>query len=237
MRAELRSLLNRVGIEPCNDRLYEEATTHSSYVHEHSGKNLVSNERLEFLGDAVIQLVVTEFLYREYPSIPEGDLTRARAAVVSAPTLSRKAQDLGVGDVLLLGRGEEATGGRSRASNLENALEAMAAAVYLDLGLEAARAFIMGVLEEEVRRAVRGSYTHDWKTLLQERLQRQGCFPEYRVTDESGPDHAKTFEVVVMVGGTEIGRGRGRSKKEAEQSAARMALAALDREGILAHFD
>ncbi len=206
--------------------LLRQAFLHSSYVNEHPDQGPLSNERLEFLGDAVLQLLVSEALYHRYAHLPEGELTRARAAVVSTPTLSRRGRELGLGRHLLLGRGEESTGGRDRPSLLENAFEALVGAVYLDGGLEAARGVVERLLGDEIERAVRGETVRDWKTSLQELVQREGRIPEYSVVATSGPDHARTFEVTVQVNGRELGRGTGRSKKEAEQEAARMALRA-----------
>lgn len=219
-------LQRRTGIRFGDEALLRQALVHSSYVNEHPHEVLGSNERLEFLGDAVLQLVVSELLYRRHADLPEGELTRARAAVVSTPTLSRKGRELGLGRFLLLGRGEESTGGRDRPSLLENAFEALVGAVYLDGGLDRARALVERLLGDEIDRAVRGESVRDWKTALQEAVQRDGRAPEYSVVAASGPDHARTFEVVVLVEGRELGRGRGRSKKEAEQEAARVALQA-----------
>lgn len=226
---ELPALAAVLGRAPAPEKvhLYLRALVHSSYANERGEQGWESNERLEFLGDAVLQLVVSEYLYTRYGSLPEGELTRIRAAVVSTPTLARKGAELGLGRLLLLGKGEEATGGRERASLLENAFEALVGAVFLDGGLEEARRFVLRALEEDIALAARGEYRRDWKTELQELTQREGMAPEYRVVAEGGPDHAKWFEVVVLVGDREAGRGRGRSKKEAEQEAARTALAAM----------
>ncbi len=226
---ELPALAAILGRAPSPDKahLYLRAMVHSSYANERGEEGLASNERLEFLGDAVLQLVVSEYLYTRYGNLPEGELTRIRAAVVSTPTLARKGAELGLGRLLLLGRGEEVTGGRERASLLENAFEALVGAVFLDGGLDEARRFVLRVLEREIALAARGEYRRDWKTELQELVQREGMTPEYRVVAESGPDHAKSFEVVVLVGEREAGRGKGKSKKEAEQEAARTALATM----------
>ncbi len=234
MRASVIKFLESLQITPRDGSLYEEALRHSSFVNENAERDLASSERLEFLGDAVLQLIITEYLYKNYPDMPEGDLTRARAAVVSTPTLSRRGAELGLGEALVLGRGEEATGGRKRPSVIENAFEALVAALYLDRGLEEARHFVLQTLKEDIALAVSGSYTSDWKTLLQEHLQRQRILPTYSVIAEEGPDHNKTFEVVVMANGFEIGKGRGQSKKEAEQAAARMAMEIVKSETDLA---
>lgn len=212
-------------ITPDKFLLYQQALVHTSYVNEHPEEALESNERMEFLGDAVLQLVVGEYLYNAYGSLPEGELTRVRSAVVSTPALAAKGAELGLGKLLLLGKGEEQSGGRSRPSLLENAMEAVVGAVFLDGGMGKARSFVLKSLSQEMAEAARGEARRDWKTSLQEASQQKGLMPTYHVVGESGPDHDKTFDVAVLLGGKEAGRGRGRSKKEAEQAAARAALA------------
>lgn len=220
-----RTWVERVcGAGIADEGIYRQALTHSSFINEYPDRGLTSNERLEFLGDAVLQLITSEFLYREFPDLAEGELTRLRAALVSTPTLAERGKALGFGDHLLLGRGEELSGGRGRPSILENAFEAFVGAVYIDRGLAAARDFILRSLEAEIGLLAREGARRDWKTELQEALQRQGLLPEYRLLAASGPDHAKVFEAAVAVRGRELGRGRGRSIKEAEQEAAREAL-------------
>lgn len=225
---DLTGLAGALGFPLEDETVYRQALVHSSYANEHPGAGLASNERLEFLGDAVLQLVVSEYLYKEYASLAEGELTRVRAAVVSSRPLARKAAELGLGRILLLGRGEEASGGRLRPSVLENALEALVGAAFLVGGLERAGRFVLGLLGEEIQAAAAGMRVKDWKTELQELTQQRfGCLPEYATVGESGPDHARVFEAAVVVAGRETGRGRGRSKKEAEQEAARDAFHAL----------
>ncbi len=198
------------------------ALTHRSYANEH---NLESNERLEFLGDAVLGLVVGDDLFHRFPGAPEGQLAKLRAGVVSMPMLAKQARSLGLGDCLLLGRGESLTGGAARESNLADAFEAVAGAFYLAGGLAPAAAFIMARLAGEIEAAGSGKGLADYKTLLQEELQGQGLRPRYEVTGEEGPDHGKEFTVAVYAGEKLLGRGSGRSKKEAEQVAACQALA------------
>ncbi|MDD5932378.1 MAG: ribonuclease III [Oscillospiraceae bacterium] len=212
-----------------NPALLSEALSHSSYANEHRSAHLNSNERLEFLGDSVLGFVTAEFLFAAHPDLPEGDLTRIRAALVCEQSLYEVARKLDLGRYLKLGRGEEAGGGRERTSILADATEAVFAAVYLDGGIQAASALIHRVLlsaerEEEVEERRR-----DYKTALQELVQRQADqVLTYRMVGEHGPDHAKIFSAEVLLNGKGIGSGSGHSKKEAEQAAARSALALLE---------
>ena len=205
------------------------ALTHSSYANESRGTGAVCNERLEFLGDSVLGVTVAEFLYRHYPDMPEGRMTRLRAELVCETSLYRVAQKLELGRYLRLGRGEEHNNGRERPSILSDAVEALIAAMYLDGGTQSASAFIHSALLSELGAAEPLAYT-DFKTALQEHVQRQiGHTLSYELVDEQGPDHAKVFTVRVLIDGEDAGRGEGRTKKEAEQSAARNALEALSR--------
>jgi ribonuclease-3 len=185
-----------------------------------------SNERLEFLGDALLGLTIAEHLYARHPDWSEGELTKLKAVAVSEITLAAAARRLGLGRFLLLARGEEMSGGRERPSLLANTLEALIAAIYLDRGLAAAREFVLRSLEEDLRAIEGGEHEQDCKTALQELVQEE-CHrpPSYRLIDESGPDHDKTFVVEARLGGAILGVGTGKSKKEAEQAAARDALA------------
>ena len=224
----MESLEKKLGYTFRNKALLSEALNHSSYANEHRGQGLESNERLEFLGDSVLGFVTAEFLFLRHPDLPEGDLTRIRAALVCEESLHEVAQGLGLGDHLKLGRGEEAGGGRTRPSILADATEAVFAAVYLDGGIEAASALIHRVLLDCQREEVVEEKRKDYKTALQELVQRQ---PDqelvYRMAGESGPDHNKTFLAEVLLNGAVVGTGEGHSKKEAEQSAARAALEKL----------
>ena len=207
-----------------NRELLNEALNHSSSANEHRG-GLGSNERLEFLGDSVLGFVAAEFLFKRYGSLPEGDLTRMRAALVCEQSLYEVARELELGGYLKLGRGEEAGGGRERQSILADAVEAVFAAVYLDGGMDQARELINRVL---LSQAPAAEERRDYKTTLQEVVQRRsGQVLTYHMTGESGPDHNKTFLFEVRLNGEPIGRGEGRSKKEAEQAAARDALETL----------
>jgi len=205
--------------------LLSEALNHSSYANEHRGAHVSSNERLEFLGDAVLGFVSAEFLYRQHGDLPEGDLTRLRAALVCEESLHEVAQKLGLGRYLKLGRGEEGGGGRMRTSILADATEAVFAAVYLDGGIEAASRLIHRVLLDAEREELVEERRRDYKTALQELIQRQANQElTYRMAGEQGPDHDKTFVVEVLLNGELIGSGSGHSKKEAEQAAAAAAL-------------
>ena len=208
-----------------NRALLRAALYHSSYANEHRLCGISSNERLEFLGDAVLGLVTADDLFAKYPNLPEGDLTRIRAALVCEESLYEVAQGLHLGDYLLLGKGEESGGGRRRPSILADAVEAVLAAVSLDGGIEKARALIHRVLLDKGQEEVVESRRRDCKTELQELVQRKpNQVLHYELVSESGPDHAKVFAVAVTLNGQTVGLGSGHSKKEAEQSAAAAAL-------------
>jgi ribonuclease III len=196
----------------------ERALTHRSYAYENGG--LPTNERLEFLGDSVLGLVVTDALFREHPDLPEGQLAKLRAAVVNMRALADVGRELDLGTFVRLGRGEEATGGRDKSSILADTLEAIIGAVYLDRGLTTASELVHRLFDPLIARSAQLGAGLDWKTSLQELTAAQSLgVPEY-VVEESGPDHAKTFRAVVRVSGRDYGEGTGRSKKEAEQQAA-----------------
>ena len=211
--------------------LLEQALCHSSYANERRSRHTRSNERLEFLGDSILGLVTAEFLYRQRPDWPEGELTRSRAALVCEKSLYNIALELDLGEYLHLGRGEESGGGRSRPSILADAVEAVIASVYLDGGMDEASALIHRCLLDGVREDRTEKRNQDYKTVLQELIQHH---PEqvmtYGLLDEQGPDHAKVFTMEVCVDGKRLGQGTGRSKKEAEQAAAKAALELLTRE-------
>ena len=209
-------------------KLLSEALSHSSYANEHRSAGLKSNERLEFLGDSVLGFVTAEFLFAQHPDLPEGDLTRIRAALVCEQSLFEVAQKLDLGRYLKLGRGEEAGGGRKRTSILADATEAVFAAVYLDGGIGAASALIHRVLLDAEREEAVEERRKDYKTALQEFVQRRANQElTYRMAGEQGPDHNKTFAAEVLLNGQLVGSGTGHSKKEAEQAAAAAALAKL----------
>ena len=218
----MKTLEEKLGYTFRDRSLLENALTHSSCANESRGK-LQSNERLEFLGDSILGMVVAEHLYRNHPDLPEGELTRTRAALVCEESLVEVAQELGLGEYLRLGKGEEAGGGRQRPSIRADAVEAVLAAVYLDGGIGSARKIIQKyILSREVAGLTK---PHDYKTALQELVQREsGQVLRYRLTGEEGPDHNKRFFVAVELNGNCVGSGTGRSKKEAEQMAAKAAL-------------
>ncbi len=220
----MKTLEAKLGYSFRDRTLLENALTHSSFANENRG-SLGSNERLEFLGDSVLGMVTADFLYKEHPDLPEGDLTRTRAALVCEESLVEVADLLDLGAYLKLGRGEEAGGGRERPSIRADAVEAVLAAVYLDGGLAEARKIVQRfILDKESEK----STSRDYKTALQELVQREsGRVLTYRLTGESGPDHAKTFSVEVELNGKAVGAGSGHSKKEAEQMAAKAAIAHL----------
>ena len=223
----MTALAERLGYSFRNRALLETALTHSSYANENRASGIVCNERLEFLGDSVLGVTVADFLYRHFPDMPEGRMTRLRAELVCEQSLHRVALELHLGDYLRLGKGEEHNGGRKRASILSDAVEAVIAAMYLDAGMETAAGFIHRCLLDDVRAIETPTFT-DYKTSLQELVQRHsGQVLSYELVGEEGPDHAKTFRVQVCLNGDPIGRGTGRTKKEAEQAAAANALEAL----------
>jgi ribonuclease III len=215
---------------PFADRLLGVAAlTHRSFAFEQGG--LLTNERLEFLGDAVLGLVVTDLAYRAFPDLSEGELAKLRAAMVNMTMLAEVSRELGVGEAILLGKGEELSGGRHKTSILADAMEAVIGAVYLDRGLEAASQMIERLFWPRMAAYVRGEGDRDYKTSLQElAAQDLGRLPEYRV-EERGPDHEKEFTATVYLGGRALGQGTGRSKKEAEQHAAREAHTRLSEGG------
>jgi len=210
---------------PLGDEILERALTHRSYAYENGG--LPTNERLEFLGDSVLGLVVTDTLFRGYPNLPEGQLAKLRAAVVNMTALAGVARGLDLGAFIQLGRGEEGTGGRDKPSILADTLEAVIGAVFIDCGLEQASGLVHRLFDPVIERSARLGAGLDWKTSLQELTAAQLLgVPDYQVT-ESGPDHQKSFQAYVRVGGTVLGSGQGRSKKAAEQQAAEAAWMAI----------
>ena len=222
------TLEEKLGYAFKNKDLLENALQHSSYANEHRGGGMRSNERLEFLGDAVLGVVTADYLFRKHPDLPEGDLTRLRAALVCEDSLHEVAQSLELGRHLKLGRGEEQGGGRRRPSILADATESVFAAVYLDGGMEAASELIHRVLLDKGREEAVEERRRDFKTELQELVQRKsGSTLGYRLVGSTGPDHAKVFEAAVLLNGEVFSTGTGHSKKEAEQAAAGAALEKL----------
>ncbi len=226
----MKELERRIGHSFNNRSLLLTALTHSSYANERHDSACMSYERLEFLGDSILSLVTAEYLYSHEPALPEGRMTRLRAELVCEVSLHKVAQELGIGGYMRLGKGEEHSGGRERASILADMVESVIAAIYLDSGMDKARSFIM----EKVLRDAQLSESHrvaDYKTALQELVQKKSDSSiQYQIVSESGPDHNKVFTFRVLVNGKEAGQGSGRTKKEAEQMAARQALETLTSE-------
>lgn len=205
--------------------LLRRSLTHRSYLNENHGKNLKSNERLEFLGDAVLEIITTEYLFTKYPDNPEGDLTSFRSALVKTTSLGETALELGFGEFLFMSNGEEATGGRERPYILANTYEAVLGAIHLDQGYAVAKDFVERTLLPKLDQIVRDRLDIDAKSKLQEIAQEVLSYtPIYELVKHHGPDHDKEFEMAVKISGKEFGRGRGKSKQEAEQNAAQSAL-------------
>lgn len=221
-------LQEAIGVKFGNIALLQQALTHPSYANENPGGVAIDNERLEFLGDAVLNLVVTEELYRNFPDLKEGELTELRVLLIRQETLARYARRLNLGSHLLLGKGEELTGGRERETNLADAFEALVGAVFLDQGIEITRRFILAQLGDEIAAVTDLGRRRNYKALLQEFTQAKfKQLPVYQVIAVSGPDHARSFTVEVRLGGQTIGSGSGKSKRVAEAEAARAACANL----------
>ncbi len=224
----LSRLSNTLGVQFTDINLLHQALTHTSYANE-CKKTLIShNERLEFLGDAVLDLIVSEYLFRQFSHLPEGELTKARAVIVCEPTLARCAAELGIGEYLFLGKGETSSGGRERVSILADSFEAVIGAIYLDSGFLQVSNFVLKQLQADLNLVARGEYVKDYKTVLQEVVQKKNDSRiTYEIISENGPDHNKLFEVIVLVNTDLFGKGLGKSKKEAEQYAAKQALVKL----------
>lgn len=222
---DIKELQKRLGISFNSPLLLEQALVHSSYVNENPDRPTGHNERLEFLGDAVLDLIVADKLYQDFPDITEGDMTRLRASLVRRETLARLADDINLGKYLFMGKGEESTGGRKKLPNLAGAMEALIAAVYLDLGIDVVRKMLLDLYNEEWKKLTSREHGLDYKSKLQEIAQsRFQEIPAYRLVSETGPDHDKQFMVEVLVRTKVMGAGAGKSKKLAETEAARQAL-------------
>jgi len=222
---DFKTFEKKLGLQFNDANLLRQAFTHRSYLNEHRGEVAGHNERLEFLGDAVLELISTHFLYEQYPHKTEGDLTAYRAALVNAVTCAHVAAEIGMDDYLLLSRGEAKDTGRARSILLANAFEALVGAIYLDQGYDAARDFINKHLFPKMDEIIRKRLWQDGKSTLQEKAQEhEGTTPHYEVLRETGPDHAREFKVGVYLGSTLLADGEGKSKQEAEQAAAREAL-------------
>lgn len=228
MKRNLKELEHRIGYTFQDFALLKKAMSHSSYVNEEHLPKYECNERLEFLGDAVLELVSSEFLFFEHPTTPEGELTKTRASMVCEPALAFCAREIELGEYLLLGKGEDATGGRKRESVTSDAMEALIGAIYVDGGFANAKEFIHRFILNDIEHK---QLFYDSKTILQEMVQsRQGEALTYEMLKEEGPDHNKSFEVCAKIGAQEIGRGVGRTKKAAEQVAAYNGILKLRKE-------
>lgn len=219
-------LAKRLELNPLPNRLFKIALTHPSYLFENPKSGVENNQRLEFLGDAILDFVIAEYLYLKYPERPEGELTKMRAAVVNESTLARIAQKIELGKELLLGKGEQVSGGRARPSILADATESVIGAIYLQYGLQEARRVILDLLTPEIAEVAQGNYG-DYKTTLQEKAQHNEAEVTYQILAEEGPDHNKRFTAGVFLQGELRGKGVGRTKKEAEQKAAQQVLEEL----------
>ncbi|MBP3780376.1 ribonuclease III [Selenomonas sp. AE3005] len=227
-KEELLGLESRLGVSFDDITLLHRALIHSSYANEAKEKNIVHNERLEFLGDAVLELASSTYLYMHFPQMPEGQLTKTRASIVCSTSLAELARTLHLGDYLLLGHGEEMSGGRDRQTNLEDVFEAVIGAIYLDQGWETARDYVVRQLMPLFKQVEQGAILKDYKTILQELVYQDASQNvSYEMVGTSGPDHDKTFTFNVLITGRVMGTGTGRSKKDAEQKAARQALEKL----------
>lgn len=221
----LKELQNRMGYSFSDERLLRHALSHSSYANEHRNEVPGSNERLEFLGDSVLGLITAEYLYSHFRSLPEGNLTKMRAALVCETSLFEFSKEINLGSFLLLGHGEERSGSRNRPSIVSDAFEAVLAAVYLDGGFEAAKQYVLPFIQKGASALSIGHQDRDYKTVLQEIAQQNpGELIHYELVGSTGPDHAKVFEVDCYLNSNLLGKGKGRSKKEAEQMAAKEAL-------------
>ena len=223
--SELMKFQEMIGYTFKNEQLLKQALTHSSYANEKHLKKLSDNERLEFLGDAVLEVVSSEFLFQNYPDLTEGQLTKLRASIVCEPTLATCTESIHLGDYLFLGKGEDRTGGRTRKSVLSDAMEAVIGAIYLDGGFANAKEFVLKFIMTDIEHK---HLFYDSKTILQEVVQGEHEQLTYVLLGEAGPDHDKTFEVGVLIGKREISTGKGHTKKAAEQEAAYQALLVLE---------
>ncbi|MDF2593754.1 MAG: ribonuclease [Clostridia bacterium] len=216
----------KIGYHFKSIEVLKQSLTHSSYANEHRNHLFRDNERLEFLGDAILDLIISEYLFKKHAQMPEGDLSKVRASIVCEASLAKTAKVVGLGQYILLGKGEEMTGGRERASILADAFEALTGGIFLDGGFDEAKKFLANSLIHQVEKitSLEEFYT-DYKTVLQENIQKESNIPiSYEVVSEEGPDHDKNFHVEVYHGTSCLGKGTGKSKKEAEQDAAKKAL-------------
>lgn len=222
---DLKELEGKIGYTFKDKTLFKQALTHSSYANEHRHEGLKDNERLEFLGDAVLEIISSEYLFYNYPDMAEGEMTKLRASIVCEPTLALCTHEISLGSYLFLGKGEERTGGRNRDSIVSDAMESVIGAIYLDGGFANAKEFVLNFILNDIEHK---QLFYDSKTILQEIVQENGTQPvEYILTKEEGPDHNKNFTVEARVNGKVMGQGSGHTKKAAEQAAAYQAIRVL----------
>lgn len=222
---DLSDLETKIGLKFKNKSILENAFIHRSFLNENREKKLKSNERLEFLGDTVVSLVISSYLYKTFPEFTEGELTAIRSAVVNTKSLASSSKSLSLGAYLKLSKGEEESGGRDNLTLLANTFEAITGAIFLDLGISTAKKFLDNFLIPSIDQVLKNESYKDFKSRLQEKIQEKlKISPTYELINSTGPDHAKIFEIAVSVDGKELGRGHGHSKQEAEQEAARAAL-------------
>lgn len=227
--AELNTLEKRIGITFKDTSLLKQVFIHSSYSNENPEYANMNNERLEFLGDSVLNFVISGKIYQEFPALPEGKLTEIRVSLIREETLAQMASDLELGTYMYLGKGEETTGGRGRQTNLADTFEALIGALFLDQGLSKTRDFILRQFDNQLSSIKDGSIAINYKSLLQEYTQAEyTLLPQYQLVKETGPDHDKNFTIRVMLGGQVLGTGNGKSKKAAEMEAARLACETLN---------
>jgi len=227
---QLGIIQNRIDVKFKDKNLLDRALVHRSYVNESPTNKIKDNERLEYLGDSVLGLVVNEYLFKRFEDYPEGDLAKIKSAVVSESTLAKVAREINLGNFLLMGKGEELNGGRDRTSILANSFEALIGAVYLDRGIKDCRNFILTLLKKDIERIDRMTYLRDPKTTLQEYVQKKYKErPVYEIVEEKGPDHKKEFIVRLVVNGKELAIGSGSSKRKAEMTAAEDILKKIDK--------
>lgn len=222
----LKEIQSIIGYQFIKIEILKTALTHSSYANEHKNHTIKDNERLEFLGDAILDLIISNYLFNKYLDMPEGDLSKLRASIVCEASLAKMAREIRLGNYMLFGKGEDMTGGRERASILADAFEALTGAIFVDGGFEEANKFITRTLIKKIEQvaSIEDLYT-DYKTLLQENIQKESNAPiYYEIAGEDGPDHDKNFYVHVYHGNQCLGKGVGKSKKEAEQNAAKIAI-------------
>jgi len=225
---ELEKFMEIIGVKFKNVKLLDAALTHSSYANQYGLSYNHHNERLEFLGDSVLSIVVSEYLYKKYKTKPEGKLTKIRAAIVCEDSLAKTARKICINQYIRIGKGEELSGGREKDSMLADACEAVIASIYIDQGYESAKEFILNFMKDIIEESGKEKNNHDYKTALQEKVQKLMLGEiKYEVVGDWGPDHEKTFQIQVSVNGKVLGSGQGKSKKEAQQSAAREALKEL----------